>query len=186
MRGWFVQRSHSVFLIKKKVWAGVIKLKKLNGFQRIWVVLSILLVIPTSWLMIEGFPGNEDADIDFVQSLMKIRYNQINLENEYEIQAIAIGYKGFDETNLIAKFNSLTKSDFFVGAPSPDFDPESSFDQTLFNVAYNDYKSDLRDLKNDRIVFIFVMIFAWVIVCILIYLFGFSIFWIKEGFKDKD
>lgn len=130
---------------------------KLNGWQRLWVVVSVLAALFTTYVAIEYVPT--EAEID---SSYNWRRDWITPER-------------------IAGDREVAKS---LGRPSPKTSIAEEVEQKKYELN-REYEDSLKALPVDQRIFFLRIVIAWIVFCGVIYLAGWTVGWIIRGFKKS-
>jgi hypothetical protein len=139
---------------------------KLNGWQRLWVVLSALylaIVIVFTW---SSWPTRRQIDNSWVYDL--INATKDPKDYAYEIRD---AYKDIPDGELIQRINAK-------------YSEKSEYKEILKTTNLK-YQMEIESLGKDRFKTGGIALLAWLIPIGLIYLLGVAAGWIYKGFKGK-
>jgi len=134
--------------------------RRLNGWQRLWVIVAVLLLAFVALIVVSVSP-NEDPDI----------LRQLN-------SPLCAAYRSFDGH----------ADGWKLGEPIKDRDNCGDLISYQFVHEVNlhsvqDYK---RHLHGRQIRVVVVGFFWWVVIVAMIYLFGVGVAWVRRGFASKQ
>ncbi len=139
---------------------------KLNGWQRLWVVLSAIylaIVIVFTW---SSWPTRRQVENSWVYDLI----NVIKDPKDYAYE-IRDAYKDIPDGELIQRINAKYSE-------KPDY-------KEILNTTNLKYQMEIESLWKDRFKTLGIALLAWLIPIGLIYLLGVATGWIYKGFKGK-
>lgn len=139
---------------------------KLNGWQRLWVVLSITYFAIVVAFTFSLWPNESKIENCWVYSLI----DETKDPNDYTYQ-IRDAYKDISDKELIRRINAKYSS-------NQDY-------KEILNSINLKYQSELQSLWKEQIKTIAIALMAWLLPIATVYLLGLSIGWIYKGFKNK-
>lgn len=139
---------------------------KLNGWQRLWVVLSAIylaIVIVFTW---SSWPTKRQIENSWVYSL--ITATKDPKDYAYEIRE---AYKDIPDGELIKRINAKYSE-------KPEY-------KEILNTTNLKYQMEIQSLGKNRFKTFGIALLAWLFPIGILYLVGVAIGWIYKGFKGK-
>ena len=147
--------------------------RRLNGWQRLWVVLSALYLVPVVGITVTMFPKQESLDdsrvydsisavVSYVEKTEKARMS----EGAYTIRSKHYGDLSNDQ--VIQRLHQ--KWDGKVD----------------FTTIENEYKQKLEALPAERAKTAGIAFLAWLVPVIAVYMLGLAIGWVIRGFRREN
>jgi hypothetical protein len=169
---------------------------KLNGWQRLWVVTSITLLIPTLLFIVDNFPTKETLSKNKEHSLSNINSQIERLE--VRIINLKTGKEEFQETktsNGVVHID-LRSLELYTGHQELTKDEKIIFLNKRIEMFKKDkisqemaFQKSLQNLGIAQLKHIFYMLLLWLISCLGIYTVCWTIvktyLWVYAGFKVK-
>jgi len=146
---------------------------KLNGWQRLWIVVSVLLLLPTIYLSYITRPIKEPILNDWAGHIIELAVNHDPALSSYKPWEIAQDYRDIPPDQLVEKL--LTK----YGAKHPEF-------KLQVDSINNIYRSKLDQLTFSSWIHFIETLGIWIGLILLLYLIGVTISWVHQGFKNKS
>lgn len=140
---------------------------KLNGWQRIWVVLSVIYFVIVVVFTYTVWPTESKIDNSWVYSLI----DKTKDPNDYTYQ-IRDAYKDISDKELIKRINAKysTNQDY----------------KEILNEINLKYQGELQSLWKNQFRTTGIALVAWLLPIAIVYLLGLSVGWIYKGFKNKQ
>jgi hypothetical protein len=139
---------------------------KLNGWQRLWVVLSIIYFVIVVGFSFASWPTESNIENSWVYSLI----DKTKDPNDYAYQ-IRDAYQDISDKELIRRINAKYSSN-------------QNYKEIL-NTINLKYQSELQSLWKEQFKTIAIALMAWLLPIAIVYLLGLSFGWIYKGFKNK-
>jgi hypothetical protein len=139
---------------------------KLNGWQRLWVVLSIIYFVIVAGFSFALWPAESNIENSWAYSLI----DKTKDPNDYAYQ-IRDAYKDISDKELIRRINAKYSSN-------------QNYKEIL-NTINLKYQSELQSLWKEQFKAIAIALMAWLLPIAIVYLLGLSFGWIYKGFKNK-
>lgn len=170
---------------------------RLNGWQRLWVLLSMIYGLAVFIFSLLLFPDSNTYDQRRVYAYIESASKYNNVYNTL----IKAGFSPKEIEEHIAKGNKLEESKISDESLESPQDIRNKYYSDLsdaqlinkirekyykkidFNKIESEYQKDLNALKNEKFQFIGLAMLAWVIPIGAIYLLGMSIKWVIQGFQ---
>ncbi len=150
-------------------------MKKLNGWQRLWILvvcIYLLLVIFVSW---SSFPQKSPILQDWAIAVLELEKRYDPSITNLDSWRIRFKYseKGITDEQFIKKLkeNSAQKSSQY---------------KLDFQAIEKQYRKKMDDLYSKRIEHIGNSILFWVLPSIFLYFLGVAIGWVYKGFRSRD
>jgi len=147
------------------------RFNRLNGWQRLWVLASVIYILIIIILAIVSFPSPENyTETD---KILK------NLSTK-SLDILAGKSRGVLDKLADEQFKRVT-----VKYPNDQIlEFLSSTNKADIEYVSKDYWGSVTKLTNTkRIIFLFDMFLAWVVPCVILYSLGWSTGWVIRGFK---
>lgn len=146
-------------------------LKNLNGWQRLWIVTSVMYLFVVIFLAVVSFPSPENyTDSDKILKTLSTKSLEILAGKS---RGVLDKLADEQSKQILVKYQNDQVLEFFPSTNKIDIEYVSK-----------DYCDSVNKLTNTkRIMFSSQMFFAWIIPCIILYLLGLSINWVYSGFK---
>lgn len=140
---------------------------KLNGWRRLWVVVSIIIFLVIAFFTIMLFPKKSEI-------ISRWAYETIEVvkkpgESSFDIRE---AYRDYSDKELIDKIHEK-----YIG--------RSLLAEIKFEKIDEKYKNELMDLPKKQAKHVLIGLAIYLCLTALIYIFGWSVFWIYRGFKSK-
>lgn len=171
---------------------------RLHGWQRLWIVLSILYLLVVISFDFFIWPESKSIEKHRLNEVDKLISKSKGGEKRYELTDLveSLNRDGVDiveefnrqgvfengawsreEANLMAHENWAKLADLLIARHKGDID---------FTEIESQYKRDLRKVSDERKRIVLFSLLFWVASVVGVYLFGLSIRWIIRGFKEKS
>ena len=149
----------------------------LNGWQRLWVLISVLLIVPIAIVTVSIFPSPNDIK------------HQSKFENDLSPSAKS---KLFDESkskaatdkNEIIWDNLVGLTVKMPNGHVLEFNADAQNDDAE-KVAAEYYDILKNEARKQRLEYAVYGVLSWLSIIVLIYIFGWSIGWVCRGFKKS-
>ena len=139
---------------------------KLNGWQRLWVVLSIIYFVIVVGFTFLLWSTESEIENSWVYSL--IDKTKDPNDHSYEIRD---AYKDISDKELIRRINAKYSS-------NKDY-------KEILNTINLKYQSEVQSLWKKQFRAIAIALMAWLLPIAIVYLLGLCFGWIYKGFKNK-
>lgn len=161
------------------------RLEKLNGWQRLWVLASLIYLVAVVFVAIIDFPTPWKSYIsdEEITKKLSIKTLQLIAKTDDWIE-VPVNQKGdiFGKEVTAEQLQPITiqfpngkKLLVSTGTKQADLD-----------YINKDYCNAVISLTNkERIHFIVTILLAWIVPCIAVYMLGVSVNWVYRGFKQK-
>lgn len=149
------------------------RFKNLNGWQRLWAVLSILYIIPVVAVVVVSFPNLEEinssrvyASLTAVADYRKTSEPDFRWEGAYSVRTTF--YRDLSDKEIIERIQEKWGG--------------------KVNLASIDakYQAKVNDLTVQQSKSIGFGVLAWLIPVISVYLLGLALAWIMQGFRKSQ
>ncbi len=145
----------------------------LNGWQRLWVFISVLALLFTIAMIVDRYDKNIEDD--------EWLYITQNIGNEYKQMFVGIGQSGEDISMFLDKHSYknivMTNGDSII--------INKILSDADIKILRNRYAKVLEQMPiNKNIKMAAVFLFSWLLFCLVTYIAGYSIGWIYSGFKQ--
>ncbi len=140
---------------------------RLNGWQRLWVVVSTITIVITSIFIYEGLPIKNEIEKEWAYSLLEI------VKKPNEIASLILdAYKDLSSINLVQKITAK-------------YGIKKEYKEDLSSLN-SPYKNKIKKLVIKRTEYIINYLILWGVFIGILYLLGFAIGWIYKGFKPPS
>ena len=156
-------------------------MKRLNGWQRLWIVISVLLVIPSALVVRRSLKSQKDI---YGHWLANLSIEVVLKDPYYKRNKITIAHnltnsnletlEGLQEAVLILNDRHSQKK-----AAKTEYE---YIDLSEINVRYLEELRSLSEVRKKQ--FIIRTPIAWILSACSLYLIGLVIAWIRKGFKS--
>jgi hypothetical protein len=137
---------------------------KLSGFQRLWVVTTIIIFVIAVFFTIVLFPKKSEIMSRWTYETIEV----VKKPGDYSFE-IRDAYKDYGDKELIDKIHEKEKN---------------PFTKIRFDEIDRRYKNELESLFTKQAKHILIAFVAYFCVILALYGFGWSIGWIYRGFKS--
>ena len=167
------------------------KINNLHGWQRLWVIISIIWAIPVVVYQISELDTKLKINSEWVWAKIELLKMNDGKEDEYSgtYRQERFGDSSDEE---ILKFTP----ERFKKVKTPDLTAKKghigldelilAYDFREYDKMNKKYESRIRELPRSWLQTIFFGFIAWVAPLILIYLMGIGIHWVYDGFRKKN
>lgn len=136
-----------------------------NGWQRLWVLISVVLIAPAGILTFNTWPKPEHIPHQEVMDSLNGEARAVFALNE------SLPTKNSDTTVKFPDGHMMTVRD---ATPREQMLP-----------AMRQYKNQLESkLRTKRTRFSFEIVVGWGLICILLYILGWLVAWVRKGFRQ--
>jgi hypothetical protein len=157
-----------IFFMKRQAILG--NVNKLNGWQRIFVVLAIFYFIIVNWAVIFFIPTQSEIDNNQVTEIITVLRDEIPALHNYTTSVLRNIYNNIGDKELIERLYT-----------------KYSDDPTLrLNDIQDKYNRENEFLLLNQLKWVVYGFIWWIIPLLIVYLFGWSIGWVSKGFKTKQ
>ena len=147
-------------------------MKALNGWQRIWVVIAVLTIIPTLISAIDDMPTNKKINRIFADKLIG-KSLELNDFKNFNIWDIRSAYSDMTDKQLIEKIIAQHG--------------EKMEEQGLsYKDIPNENSEALNNINRSRLYIFIQYLGGWIAVVFGIYIFGWTIGWVIRGFRKDN
>ncbi|GEM_PF-1743180 len=165
---------------------------KLNGWQRLWVLVSIIYLIPVVFITLSALPTKNQIYQEWYYEIFRYAKHYSDFQNisSYDYQ---VSHENLSIYELIQSIELQLKP-----VPNQDMVLANSNIKIPYDVLvhqYNDnvisihdkYTNDLNKLHiNQAKIALTCLVILWIIPLLIIYLLGKAIGWVYRGFKSSD
>jgi hypothetical protein len=147
--------------------------RRLNGWQRLWVVLSVLYLVPVIGIAVILFPKQESLDESRV----------------YDSISAVVSYVEKTEKARISEGVYTIRSKHYGDLPNDEIIQrlhEKWCGKVDFTTIEEDYKQKLDALPTERAKTAGIAFLAWLVPVIALYVLGLAIGWIIRGFRREN
>jgi hypothetical protein len=142
-------------------------LSRLSGWQRLWLVLSVIYLIAVAAFTVILMPkASQYLSSRVYDTVRTIKDNVPELSGMYVYQ-IREAYSDFSDEEIIQKIHEKYK------------------DEVDFDAIEKKYRNKMSRLPSMRAKFIGLGLLFWVAPIVLVYILGISVGWIVKGFKKE-
>jgi hypothetical protein len=159
------------------------KISELNGWQRLWVLMSVIYFFIVLAIGYSYFPTADNKFLADYEGEI-----QMNLSE----QTLVILSQSHMErmTNIIGKQGTLMDREFenFIWLPTGGeiYMPPTKFTQKDKDNLLKDYRTAISNVLNKkRLIFLLYMLAFWAVPCLSLYALGFSFIWVYRGFNKN-
>jgi hypothetical protein len=142
------------------------QIKNLNGWQRLWVLTSLIYLAFVIFIAVVDFPSSKKGivwDDEIIKNL-----------SAKTLEIIAKADKSSQKWNV--DLNNGYKVNVPVNTTEADLE-----------YIAKDYNESIRKITNSkRMPFIGTMMFVWLIPCLAVYVLGLSLYWVYRGFRKEN
>ncbi|MCJ1886088.1 hypothetical protein LNN38_14635 [Pseudomonas sp. LA21] len=151
---------------------------KLNGWQRLWVLVSLLLFVPTVLSLRVSFPTEETIYHNWASAgLIEFQHWYGDETGGYATYAEI--QKGKSDVDFI---NERMKS---IPSPSDkDTEVRLKFKEAVVRIN-SEYEEQLHKLPETQRNTVIVHVLWWLAICVTLYVFGWLIAWVRRGFHKQ-
>ena len=155
-------------------------MKRLNGWQRLWIVVSILLIIPSALIIRQSLKSESDVYWSWYISLTsKVLHEDLY----YEKNEITILHN-FTNTNL-ETLEGLKEAIVIINERHSREEAKTQYKYINLSNINEQYLNELISLSDVRKKqFLIRTPIVWVASAFSLYLIGLVILWIRKGFKN--
>jgi len=142
------------------------QIKSLNGWQRLWVLTSLIYLIFVIFVAVVDFPSPGKTYISDDEVIKKL-----------STKTLEILTKG---DNSSPKWNVDLNNGYKINVPV------NTIEADLEYIA-KDYNDSIHKIsESKRVSFIGTMMLVWLIPCLAVYIFGLSLRWVYKGFRKTE
>ena len=153
------------------------KIRNLNGWQRLWLVLAILWLFTVPFLLMTGFPIEEKWNVE-------ARLKSMEIKEAFERKRVVIDSGCQDrakEFGVPADFGRC------MTAHSYDFQNLKRREQEDQTLAYTEQRVRIEEsLGNEQFKYLGLGALVWFLPVVALYLLGWAVGWIRKGFSARD
>jgi len=144
-------------------------LLKLNGWQRLWVVVSLLYLIAVVIFTIALMPKRSDRQQVWVsQTINAVRVVDKSVDYPYEVRN---AFKDLSDDELVRRL-------------------QAKYSKAPYNLEFRSiderHEKSLQDLSKDQAKSMGLGLLAWIVPSVVLYMLGWSIGWIYRGFQSRS
>lgn len=148
----------------------MIKQVNLNGWQRLWVILAVLLLIPAGLVGFDTRPTADAINREWAGKVIELAANNDPALAGQEPWKIAIQYQDVPPAKLVEKLN------YGYLSRHPELKERA-------DALGQPFQQQLDRLPLSAITHFVLVIFGWLLVAGMLYLCGFAIGWVYRGFR---
>jgi heme/copper-type cytochrome/quinol oxidase subunit 2 len=141
---------------------------KLNGWQRLWVVISIIIFVVAVFFTFEHYPKKSEIYSTWANETIEV----VKKPGEHSF-LIRMAYKDYSDEELIEKLHEK-------------YAEKNASTKVKFDEIDKKYKNDLDNLPSQQTKHILICLTVYLCLIICIYVFGWSVGWVYRGFKSKQ
>ena len=157
---------------------------RLNGWQRLWVLIAIIYLIPIAIITINSFPTKNQIYNKWYEYLYSIYYIA-NEKTDNEGFLLRSQIKNLDQQQKIIFLEASIRSKQHI-------DTGNEMDQIVYQNARQSipdfrktYEADLNELPSNQKEIITISLLIWIVPLVIVYIFGLILKWVYKGFKPK-
>lgn len=147
--------------------------RRLNGWQRLWVVLAVIYLLPVVGFTIALFPKQRDL----VSSRV---YDSIRAVGEYREKNDS-GFRFEGAFSFRAKYYSDISDDEIIKGLHEKWGSKVDFSKIEV-----EYKQKLDALPAERAKAVGIALLAWLVPVLAVYVLGLAVTWIIRGFRRES
>src|SRR4030066_2189531 len=151
-------------------------MKRLNGWQRLWMLMGVLYIIPVAFFSYSNMPKKADIMREWTIDVIELVKKHDDNMTKYSTIDVLNSYSDMSYDNIILKIRSKatgkTKSHF-----------KNLIADAEFQIIEDWHRVKLESLLSDQLKIISYGIIFWLVPLGLIYLIGMGIRWVYEGFN---
>jgi hypothetical protein len=148
---------------------------RLSGWSRLWIVSSMLLLALVAGFTYQKWPSTTEAEIRLYLDVNRAIYEQL-----LEPKGAAGKISAKDMLRLVERDSDFIERGDWLAKADRQMSESPNVD---FGAANARYERALRGIADDRKELILRSSLLWVIPVILLYVIGWSIGWVRRGFK---
>ncbi len=145
--------------------------QKLNGWQRLWVLVSVCLLLPALYLSYMTRPTRDSILDDWAEQLVAFSVDHDSSLASYSPAEIIQKYKNIPSREFIDRYSTT------YAVRHPEFKPQ------LDSIS-NCYQDQLDKFETQTVVHFLKALAIWFGLIFVLYLSGGSIAWVYRGFKQ--
>jgi hypothetical protein len=158
-------------------------LNRLNGWQRLWLVLTILYGLAVTAMTTVILPKESDIRSSWAWDAMRVAVDDIKRVRKYDGTTWDFRDAFFKDKTDEEVVRSLTD-----GARSIDLADSKTADLADYKsnilTLENKYQKQIKDLPREQLKATGMAFLAWMIPALAIYVLGYTAGWIYSGFKE--
>ncbi len=146
------------------------KILNLNGWQRLWVVATAIYLIASVIVAFNIVPTEKDIYKSWSSEIISWAITNDEKLKNYSPYSIRNSYSDMDDKELVEKMQKK-------------YIKENVFHKFDFEIINKRYKSEMDGLSSRQVQTVGSILFLWLASSMLVYILGWSISWMRRGFK---
>ena len=142
-------------------------LSRLSGWQRLWLILSVIYLIVVAAFTVISMPKASQYSSSRVHDTIRTIIDNVPKLSGMYVYQIREVYSDFSDEELIQKIHEKYK------------------DKVDFDATEKKYRNKMSRLPSVRAKFIGLGLLFWIVPVVLVYILGISGGWIVKGFKKE-
>jgi hypothetical protein len=157
--------------------------QRLNGWQRVFVVLSVTWLIPTAWIVADDFPTHSKVREKAQQTTIEALRNRQQEQEKIDSSCKNIGGEDMVSYGRCLSFHNGTQGLSIDETRSVIQSKNSKFWSDITEVQDRIFAEDLAQLPQEQVRAIWTGFLLWALPLLAIYAFGLGVAWIRLGFR---
>lgn len=158
-------------------------LNRLNGWQRLWLVLMILYGLVVAVVTVAFFPKESDILNSWAWDAMRVAIDDIKRTKKYDGTMWDFRdafFKNKTDEEIVHSLTDGARNINLADSKTADLADYKSNILTL----ENKYQKQIKDLPREQLKATGMAFLVWMIPALAIYVLGYAVGWIYRGFKE--
>ena len=161
-------------------------LNQMNGWLRLWLVLSILFGIIFAAVTINSLPNSRDIQKAWAQEVMQILASDMSKTLSKEVSPAELklidSFRGKSDEEITREWTTAAKN---INLDDPGQKSLTTYKANVLNIEQR-YQENLDNLFKEQLKYVFIALLLWFATSTAVLVLGFSVGWIYRGFKPNS
>lgn len=161
-------------------------LNQMNGWLRLWFMLSILCGIVFITFAINSLPNSSDIQKAWAQEVLQVLAADMSKTLNKEVSPAELklidSFRGKSDKEITREWTTAAKN---INLDDPGQKSLTAYKANVLNIEHR-YHEKLDNLFNEQMKYVFIAFLLWFVTSIAVLVLGYSVAWIYRGFKPSN
>jgi len=160
-------------------------LNQMNGWLRLWFVLSILCGIIFTAFTINSLPNSSDIQKAWAQEVLQVLASDMSKTLSKEVSPVELklidSFRGKSDKEITREWTTAARN---INLDDPGQKSLTAYKANVLNIEQR-YQEKLDNLFKEQLKYVFIALLLWIATSIAVLILGYSVGWIVRGFKPS-
>ena len=161
-------------------------LNQMNGWLRLWFMLSILCGIIFTAVTINSLPNSRDIQKAWAQEVLQVLAADMSKTLSKEVSPAELklidSFRGKSDKEITREWTTAAKN---INLDDPGQKSLTAYKANVLNIEQR-YQEKLDNIFKEQLKYVFIAFLLWFATSIAVLVLGYSVAWIYRGFKPSN